>query len=281
MIGIVAAVLLLALVLAVTVALGATDRSGHGDDPGRSGDGAGGVATAPGAGGRSTPLLVAAAVLVVGVVALVVTVGVERPPALEPLTGDGAGPGASVAWTEPSEVGGPVCLWVGRPDGVLTELTCEVELDEVVGWSEEGIVARSWADPRPQLVLVDADTGEVVERRREDPDALDPGDPDAADPWLDDPWSDHLGDHVSSRREGDELVVVARDDRELWRVEASERYDVGPGTASPDGRWIAAVDAASRLLLLPADGSTEPRVWAEDVPRWVGVVWEADPADGA
>lgn len=243
-------VVVLVAALASALGLGASRRA----DPHAPGGGDG-----PGAGGRrSVGLLVAAAALVVVVVVLVVTVGIDRPPSLEPLAAGADGPDAAVAWLDHTG-DGRSCVRIAGPDGAVTDLTCDVVADELVAWSDEGIVVRIWAEVEPRLTVLDPDTGEAVEFRLD---------------VEEDPWMGAPDEGVWSRHEDGELVVRTADDEVLWRVDAPRTYHVSAAARSPDGMWVAAVDAASRLLVLPADGSSEPRVWAEDVDGWTRLVWQ-------
>jgi hypothetical protein len=79
-------------------------------------------------------------------------------------------------------------------------------------------------------------------------------------------------DFDGARVEGGRLVV--RDGGTvLWSVAARGSYEVAAGWTSPDGRWVALQDTADRLLLVPADGSRDPVVWAEDLDPFVPIVW--------
>ena len=213
---------------------------------------------------RSVLLLVAAAVLVVAVVGLVLAFGVVRPPSLATIADvpEPAPPGG-VAWA--SWQAGETCVTVVRADGqVDRDLYCQRDGGELVAWTETGFVLRTWDGPEGDLVVIDADTGEVVDvvtdssrRGTQRPESV-----------------------RTSYREGRLTVTHERDrDRVVWEVEAPDAYDVTSGALSPDGDWFALVDSADRLLIVPADGSAEPRVWATDAPRWGDIVWEGTAID--
>jgi len=211
---------------------------------------------------RSVALLVAAAVLVLVVVAIVLLFGVVRPPALPALSdAPTPAPPAAVAWSAWERDGS--CVTAAWPDGrVDEELHCESDGGEVVAWTQEGIVLTTWRGAGSEEVVVDPATGEVVDWRTVEPD----GDPP-------EPVGGPSGAVHTERRDG---VLVVTDDRHrvLWEVEAADAYEVTSGARSRDGGWYAMVDSAERLLVVPADGSASPRVWAEGVPRWQRVVWQ-------
>lgn len=212
---------------------------------------------------RSVPLLVAAAILVVVVVGLVLAFGIVRPPALATLADqpEPAPPGR-LAWTAWSDNG--TCIHVLDTDGTIQrELWCERDGAEVVAWTDDGIVVRSWHERGEELTVVDPATGEVVDRRR----------------------VEHVDDAVptesvyAERRDGRLVVVRDRDRAVVWEVEAPDTYHVRSSAVSPDGGWVAMVDSAERVLVVPSDGSAPPRVWAEDVPSWQWLIWEGTPLD--
>jgi hypothetical protein len=240
--------------------------------PPPAGDGGGPTGGAPGPaadpGGtsssrRSLVALLAAAGLVVVVVALVLVFGIARPPALATLA-EQPEPTltASLAWTQWEE--GGVCVHVVSPSGEARQVGCSYDAEEVVAWTDDGIAMAVWG-PRHALELIDPDTGEVV-------DTVD-GEPEE--------YVGRGGDAVRSRTVDGTLTVTLRDSGvELWRVDVPDTYDVNDGFLSPDGEWVVLVDRAGRLLLVPADGSSEPRVWHEVEESWVRPVWEGTPLPG-
>lgn len=210
-------------------------------------------------GSRSLPALLAAAVLVVAVIVLVLVFGIARPPELATVEEVPApSPEASIVWSQWDD--GDTCIHTVDPQGARSEIGCGYEGQELVAWNEEGIVVLVWGPPREAAEIIDPDTGEIVGR-------TDVGDPEE--------WLEPDGGAVRSRHRDGTLTVTLRDSGVvLWQVEAPENYGVNDGVLSPDGRWVVLVDRSERLLLVPADGSSQPRVWAEVEDSWVRPVWE-------
>ena len=214
---------------------------------------------------RSLVALLAAAGLVVAVVALVLVFGVARPPALATLA-DEPEPEltASLAWSHWEQDG--ACVNVVAPSGEHREVGCGFDGEELVAWTDDGIAMLVWG-PRDGVELIDPDTGEVVDT--------------VAVTGVAEEWFGREGDAVRSRTVDGTLTVTLREgDVELWRVDVPETYGVDDGFLSPDGEWVVLVDRAGRLLLVPADGSREPRVWHEVEESWVRPVWEGTPLPG-
>ena len=205
---------------------------------------------------RSVPLLIGAAVLLIGVVGAVVVIGVNRPPALATLA-DEPDPAVTgeVAWA--GWTGERNCLWVAQVDGHVRDLRCGDLEGDLVGWTEDGLMITRW-DGR--MLTVDAETGATASRSG----TFEPVETVATVVRVE-------------RHDGQVLVILetpAGPDVELWRTEAAEAYDVHASSLSPDGDWVALVDSAQRLLVAPADGSAPPRVWASGVDVWHAPVWE-------
>lgn len=209
---------------------------------------------------RSWPALLAAGVILVAVVAVVMVFGVARPPAL-PTIGEqpSPAPSASLAWSTWTEEGD--CLQVIEPDGRDREVGCPGRGEELLAWDDDGMVLRSYDDVM-QIVWIDPVSGD--ERDRQDaPEDLRPS---------------SAGNDVVARTEDGTLTVRLReDDTILWEVDAHEGYRINQGVTSPDGRFVALVDEAGRLLVVPTDGQQPPRVWHEDVSPWITPVWEGTP----
>ena len=204
----------------------------------------------------STPLLVAAAGLVIAVVAVVLVFGVQSPPQVASLrSAEQPAPQAAIAWMEHDR--GEACVHVAWSDGSSGRPWCESNGGEVVGWESEGIVVSDYSGSTAQQLVVHPRSGEVLEVR--------------GDPVY--PTGEPAEPGVVSYRDGGEQVFVLGD-RELWRVEAPESYDVRSWAVSPDGAWVAIVDEAERLLVVPSDGSAPPVQWAAEVSTWGPVVWE-------
>lgn len=207
---------------------------------------------------RSLALLIVAAALVITVVVLVLIFGVAHPPEVMALEDQpDPAPSASVAWND-DEHDEP-CVAIAAPDGTTTELRCTVDRDEVVAWDADGIVVRTWR-AREELLWLDPETGE--EERRDEVD-----DPAA--------FETYRHSEITSRTRSGTLQVTLDATGELiWETDAPDGYRVQTGSVSPDGAWVALIDSADRLLVVPADGSQPPRLWAEDVSSWQAPVWE-------
>jgi hypothetical protein len=217
--------------------------------------------------GRDVRYLVATAVLIVGVVAAVLLFGVQRPPALDPVTsGQPPEPPASLAWSGWTEDGD--CVRVVDPRGTTRELTCDHDGGELVAWDDEGLVLLTWSGSGQRLETLDPDTGELVSSRTV-------SDIEAA---LD--HEREFGDTALYSRWREGVLTVTEDspgDTVLWAVEAPESYRVDRGVLAPDGRVVAGVDSAGRLLVFDAAGEEAPRLWHDDLPEWGPLVWEGTP----
>jgi hypothetical protein len=205
---------------------------------------------------RSLLLLVGAGVLVLLVVGAVLVFGVVWPPALSTLADDPSpSPSSSIAYLTEQADGG--CIRVAHPDGTTVGPWCDRMGGEVVGWNDQGILLRRW-DGVETVRAIDPETGEVVGRA-----------PDR-------PWREPFDQAVvwTEYRDGELIVRADEGDAELWRVDATDPYEIRSSTMSADGTWIAMVDSAGRLLVVPADGSASPRVWVSGVADWSWPVWE-------
>jgi hypothetical protein len=217
--------------------------------------------TAPDPAGRSLPLLLAAAGLVVAVTAAVLVFGVSRPPALQPLADhlDDA-PQDALAWLGWGDDG--QCLSVAWPDGTSTRPHCDEQSGELLGWVDDHtVLLASWA-AESRAIEVDVRDGSVRGNRpRSEVSAR------------------TLSDGLTVTRERDELLVLGEDGTELWRVDAPADYRIDWSFVAPDGRHAALVDNAGRLLVVATDGSTPPRVWAEDVTGYPEPAWSSERVD--
>lgn len=213
---------------------------------------------------RQPYALVAAAVVAIVVVGLVLTVGVARPPTLATIAEDPAvtppGAVALYGWTD-----GESCLTVVTPDGSTDRPWCSQEGADLVGWTDRGVVLQTYGAGDEVELVIDPDDGEVVASRAATGEYRSDGQASAV---------------VSSRsRGGGDLEVRLHDGTVLWRTEAPDTYRIGAGWHSPDGRSVALLDNAERLLIVPADGSQEPRIWAEDVSAWYQLAWQGSGRD--
>jgi hypothetical protein len=207
---------------------------------------------------RSIPLLVGAATLVVLIVGAVVVLGVQRPPTVSRLIDQpDPAPPAGVVWT--SYRGDRTCLEVARPDGQVDRPWCDRHGGELVGWTDGVVQVQTW-DGRASVLAIDLQSGEVT--RGPGGEVEDAGHHG---------WAEEV---YSERRAGELVLRLVEDDTELWRVDAPERYDVHSSARSADGSWVAMVDTADRLLVVPVDGSAEPREWASGVSSWQPPLWE-------
>lgn len=210
---------------------------------------------------RSVPLLVAAAVLVVVAVGLVLAFGIKRPPALEPLT---AGPDTPteqlVRFVYESD---DTCLVAYSVAGGPRELTCELDGGEILGWRDGRIGLRAWSNVGEEWVVVDATSGAVLSRRLLTSEDI--------KRFVSTASSVVRVDHT----DGVMTITLASSGAVLWRVEAPTNYRIEVSATTGDGRWVAMIDTARRLLLVPADGSAAPRVWLDDLDGyWEPVRWE-------
>lgn len=214
---------------------------------------------------RSVVALIGAAILVIVVIAVVLLFGIARPPELASLiVQPEPQPPARVAWTSFED--GEDCLHVAHPDGTIERLRCVADGLEIWAWPEAGVELRTFGPAGPQRLLVDPGSGEVVERGDVDDTAQRP------QPRV---------EGIRSRFDHGTLIVTREGtDQVVWEVDAPEAYRVQQGTSSPDGDWIAMVDSADRLLVVPADGSHEPRVWVEEAPSWQPPIWEGTEPPG-
>ncbi len=214
--------------------------------------------------------LIGAAALVVIVAILALVFGIIRTPALEGLTDAqrAALPGG-VAWTEFNDREGCADLMVAQPSGGAESLTCSEQLDRIVGWTEDGIITVAWTDNGENLQTRDPATGEVLSSRN-------------LGGYLDKPDAEGIGSGFTVERSEGLLVLANRSSTVVWETEADARYKIGTLAVSSDGRWVAMTDSAERLLVVKADGSEPPAIWATGVREWSwrSVTWEGtEPPD--
>ena len=204
---------------------------------------------------RSVAALVAAGALVLVVVAVVVTFGVVRPPDLDSIT-QGPPVTGAVAWTQWE--GERTCVMAATPDGQVTRVRCDRDYADLRAWTDEGIIIHRWSGSGSDVVI-DPVSGQVIESRPI---------PEGEQPI-------YTGEAITSYHEDGMLIVEDLEtDDELWRIAIASVYRVHGGTASPDGRWIAAGDSAGRLLVFDRESGSGPRVWVTDVDVGWMVVWQ-------
>lgn len=217
---------------------------------------------------RSMGSLVAAIAVLVAIAGAVLVAGVERPPELPALADHPRmTPPTAVAWTTTDDTAddrGP-CLRVAEPDGALRSLGCaEGPSAPLVAWDDRGILQRDPGTADDELVALDPTTGDRTGRRAtEVPDT--------------DPWASDVETTTVDGEDRLEVRLVDAPDEPVAVFSTGSAYDVRYGATSPDGDWLALVDAADRLLVLPLDlDATEPVtpvVWAEQVTA-DQLVWE-------
>jgi hypothetical protein len=208
--------------------------------------------------------LIGAAALVVVVGALALVFGIVRPPAFEGLTAaQGAALPGGVAWTEYNERSDCTDLMVARPNGEVESVKCLNGLDRVIGWTEDGIVTVSYGESGERMDTRDPVTGDVLLSR------------DVAG-YDDRPADQGDGAVFSAERRDGSLVLVDHSGTPVWETQADARYEIGTIAGSPDGNWVAMTDSAERLLVVRADGSEPPAIWATGIVEWswMDLIWE-------
>jgi hypothetical protein len=207
---------------------------------------------------RSLPLLLAAAALVVSVTVAVLVFGVSRPPALESLADHPEdAPVDALAWLgwEDDEQ----CLTVAWPDATTTEPYCDAQVGALLGWVDDDTVLLANWTPDARAVEVDVRDGSIRGNRARSEVS-----------------ERTLADALTVTRERDDLLVLGEEGRELWRVDAPASYRIDGSFVAPDGRHVALVDNAGRLLVLATDGDTPPRVWATGVTGYPEPAWASE-----
>ncbi len=209
---------------------------------------------------RTVGLLLAAAGVVVVTVVLVATLGLARPPALEPVD-EATRPDRSLALLTWREEGGQ-CLLVVEPGGDVREVRCGLDVvGPLIGWEDDGILVVRYVAGVEQRETLDPTSGLTVGRAELTGQAVVPS----------------AGLPAGTERRGGELIVRDADGRELWRADAPEAYGISGSASGPDGT-LALLDSAGRLLVLPP-GAPAPRVWVEDLGvDWAELLWEGTPA---
>ena len=212
-------------------------------------------------GGGSVGFLVAAVALITVVVGLVIAFGVVRPPALASVADGGPEAPGGVAYVQWDDKAGCQRLHVVRPDASRATSDCESSIDQIVGWTSDGILVAVWADAGQVLWTFDPETLAVIGSTPTSATTH----PTPAEQVS-----------VTFSDSGRMTVYSMNDHTALWSVDSRGGYGVESGIRSPDGRWFALLDTAGRILLVPADGSAAPRVWEAGIAssRWPGLVWQ-------
>lgn len=205
--------------------------------------------------------IAAGIVILVGV--LVLAFGIVRAPALDGLTDtqrtDLSG---GIAWTQFNDREGCADLIVASPENAYHSLVCDDQLNQVVGWTDEGIVTVSYWEDGDRLEVRDPSTGEIQSTET------------VRNGWYEGTDKDS---GYSARRENGVLTLSDSSGHTIWSVEADARYEIGQAiVSSPDGSWVAFTDSAERLLVARTDGTEPPAIWATGVTdwSWVDLVWE-------
>lgn len=206
-------------------------------------------------------LAVAAAVAVV-TLGLVLRFGLVPPPELDAVDVT-TRPTRSLALLSFREAADGRCLDVVAPDGSVRQVRCGLDGTTLAGWDERGVLLLRFGPTGTRLTAVDPADGTT----RELPD-VDAGTLPDGRGWVD------------SERDGATLIVRDADGTVLWRVDAPDNYRVTAVATDPASGTVALLDAAGRVLVLPA-GASAPSVWVADVDNDVAeLVWEGTPVAG-
>lgn len=219
-----------------------------------------------GADRRALAAIAAATGVVIAAVVVIVTVGGVTLPAFPSLAAepDPDIPG-SVAYLHDNEEDCVSAVPAGG--GEPRRLWCAEDLSGPLEWSEDGVAVRRFATSGPERVVVDPESGEIVERGVVDPGEP-PDDGDREERWRreDGVRLDVVRDQSRARLQ---RIEPDGSTRTLIDVDAAGRYGFSHPQWSPDGRWALVVDSAQRLIVVDAAGE---QAWllAEDArePAW-------------
>lgn len=233
---------------------------------------------------RKTLIAVAAAgAVAVLVTAAVVVFGIRRVPPF-PAVSDAPAlevPG-TIAYLGSDDEGESCLTVVAASGGEPRTLLCAGRHNEVswitgVAWTAQGEVVTGGHDNFGDevVLVVDASSGEVVDRVVLDPPAAPEGPPR---PQLIEPRElttreDGAEIAISATREGTAEIAVRDSDgttRTIVSADGPRDYGFTSAIWSPDGEWILVQDSEGRALVVGADGDPGPRVLlARDAgPRW-------------
>lgn len=169
--------------------------------------------------------------------------------------------------------GNEQCVVVVEQGREPRELTCENHGGfGALGWTADGrLSVERWAGSGEEELVLDPETGDVMDRRLLPPD-------DGAEPAG-------VGNSPAWERDDGSRLVTGGTDREAWvelvrsdgeasrllQVEGPRHYRFDDATFSPDGEWVLITDSEERLLIAPTgggptrlltqDGGTEPVWW--------------------
>jgi hypothetical protein len=207
--------------------------------------------------------VVGAAAIVLTVLVVILGVGYVPLPAL-PNLADNPDPSIPGTVAYLHDVGDARCIAVvPAGGGPATDAICRpvLEISELA-WTGDGLlVFVNYAYEGPQVVLLDPETGDELDRLRW-------RDPDGEGIWA---WQRARREDgarlLYEQRLGGEVVIRIRQPdgelRELLRLEGPADYAIVDAQWSPDGEWILATDSRGRLIVLAAAGEPAPRLLAE------------------
>lgn len=215
-----------------------------------------------GAVGAAVVLLATTAIIVVGRIPLPDFPSLAAAP-------DDAIPGV-VAYVEGGRDGS--CVMVVAASGLEPrEVACRFDWVDALAWTAAGdLVVLSYAGMGPEVVVLDADDGRVLERISTDS----PPDPFALhrdrQVWegqrleVDDDGAGHPVVRVHADG-GSRLLIAAEGPRD-YRFESAQW--------SPDGDWALVLDSRGRLLVVGADATPGPRMLADaEEPGYTAPAW--------
>lgn len=209
--------------------------------------------------------LVGAVALIVVVIGVVAVFGVQPYPALPTVAEQPDPPVTGRLAYVAYEGGEGPCLHVVQGDGRDEELGCGTDYEGEIYWVDDGrLGVRRFRERDTSTVdVLDVATGELLEEREVASTTPVPG--------LD--RTNDAGDRVATdARAGRATVTVTPDDGErevVLELDGPSGYafvDVG---WTGDGRWIAVLDSAGRVIAVDPQGEAVARIWAVDIGYFV------------